>query len=330
MAVAVKNTPETTSRTPLDRLPVVSLAGAAFILASLAGVLYGIPHVWDLYLRPSIVAALGGFFDSALLLVVMLAAMVGLAIVGRRLLGPAPPTGWKAGVFTAVAGLFLVGWVAQIVGLILPTFWTDVPQAIGLGIVLGVFVAGIIWGVRSFFKPTFQKKLVQFAEQGWFSAAPYKRNQGMRVRRGTILGLLILAGCGIYTLLAHKTLDTAALPDWRVVIPFADIQPIPILPAIRFTVPMLLAAGSLWIAYRLVNYPTFADFLIATEAELNKVSWTSRKKLIQDTIVVLTTVVLVTFFIFVVDIIWGFSLNKVGVLYTPEKTNQERLKEVDW
>ena len=41
---------------------------------------------------------------------------------------------------------------------------------------------------------------------------------------------------------------------------------------------------------------------IATEAEINKVSWTTRKRLIQDTTVVLVTVFLFTLFLFVVDI----------------------------
>src|SRR2546430_6963945 len=40
---------------------------------------------------------------------------------------------------------------------------------------------------------------------------------------------------------------------------------------VSITLPLLLAAASLWLAYRVVNYPTFADFLIATEAEMNKV-----------------------------------------------------------
>ncbi len=34
---------------------------------------------------------------------------------------------------------------------------------------------------------------------------------------------------------------------------------------------------ALWLAWRVVNVPSFADFLIATEAELNKVSWTTRR-----------------------------------------------------
>jgi preprotein translocase SecE subunit len=68
--------------------------------------------------------------------------------------------------------------------------------------------------------------------------------------------------------------------------------------------PVLLALAALWFAWRVVNYPTFADFLIATEAEMNKVSWTTRKRLVQDTIVVLVTVALLTVFLFFVDILW--------------------------
>ena len=159
-------------------------------------------------------------------------------------------------------------------------------------------------------------------EQGWFTRAPYKRLQGQRVRRGTILGILVLAGCGIYTLLAHRALVTAS-KHWEVVIPFTGGSTWIVLPDIQFTVPILLALGSLWFAYRVVNYPTFADFLIATEAELNKVSWTTRKRLYQDTIVVLVTVILLTIFLFIVDLLWGWGLEKVGVLNLPQTTGKQ-------
>jgi preprotein translocase SecE subunit len=96
-------------------------------------------------------------------------------------------------------------------------------------------------------------------------------------------------------------------------VPFSNYE-VTVLGDLRFTVPLLLAAGGLWIAYRVVNFPTFADFLIATEAEINKVSWTTRKRLVQDTIVVLTTVILLTVFLFVVDLLWAKVLTLVGVL----------------
>ena len=42
-----------------------------------------------------------------------------------------------------------------------------------------------------------------------------------------------------------------------------------------------------WICYRLVNFPGFADFLIAVEAEMNKVSWPTRTELFRASMVVL-------------------------------------------
>ena len=74
---------------------------------------------------------------------------------------------------------------------------------------------------------------------------------------------------------------------------------------------ILLTALTLWFAWRAVNVPTFADFLIATEAEMNKVSWTPWKKLVQDTIVVLVTTALLTAFLLVIDIFWGWLLSDV-------------------
>src|SRR5207245_6636592 len=112
---------------------------------------------------------------------------------------------------------------------------------------------------------------------------------------------------------------------------------ITLLPDVKFTVPLLLAVAALWLAWRLVNFPVFADFLIATEAELNKVSWTTRRRLVQDTIVVLTTMLLLTGFLFAMDSLWIniLSWRWVNVLQTEgddvrkldaqiEKLNQEK------
>ena len=60
-----------------------------------------------------------------------------------------------------------------------------------------------------------------------------------------------------------------------------------------------------WIIFRLVEYPPFVEFLIATEAEMNKVSWTSREDLYRATTVVLVTVALVAVFLFGVDWVWS-------------------------
>jgi preprotein translocase SecE subunit len=343
MAVAVKNTPETTPGRPLDRLAIGSLAGTVYVLGSLGVVFYGLRELWAAYVGPWLAPALGSFVNAALLLLVMAAAVVGLVWLGRRLVGPNPPAGLRAGVFTGIVGLLLAAWAAQIVGLIVAALWPAAPPGVGLGITLGAFAVLVITLVRAFFQPKFQQRVIAFEEQGWFTAAPYKKNQGQRVRRGTILGVLILAGCGIYVLLAHKTLNTVGyyaepgnleswVNNWTLAVPFAGVR-ITLLPDVRFTVPLLLGAAALWFAYRLVNFPAFADFLIATEAEMNKVSWTSRRRLVQDTIVVLTTVLLMTVFLFVVDLLWGWILSSrmIGVLQAPAQQQQlQKNEQIPW
>jgi preprotein translocase SecE subunit len=93
-------------------------------------------------------------------------------------------------------------------------------------------------------------------------------------------------------------------------------QPLTLLPAVRYTLPLLLLAASIWLAWRVVNFPPFADFLIATEAELNKVSWTTKPRLIQDTIVVLVVTALLAVFLFTMDRTWEFVLSwkPIGVI----------------
>jgi preprotein translocase subunit SecE len=82
----------------------------------------------------------------------------------------------------------------------------------------------------------------------------------------------------------------------------------------RFGFPALVAAGLGWLIFRIVHFPPFAEFLIATEAEMNKVSWTNKEDLIRFTSVVLTTVVIMALFLFLVDTLWTFLLRFIGVL----------------
>src|SRR5262249_2544404 len=96
-----------------------------------------------------------------------------------------------------------------------------------------------------------------------------------------------------------------------------------LMPHLKFTAPILLGLLSLWFAWRVVNMPAFGDFLIATEAELNKVSWTTQKRLIQDTVVVLVTVILLTIFLFFADVLWSWSLRSLGVLRTPDSVKDQ-------
>jgi preprotein translocase SecE subunit len=112
--------------------------------------------------------------------------------------------------------------------------------------------------------------------------------------------------------LVRQTLYSASGPT--------EFRSLTLLPAVPYTLPLLLLLLSAWLAWRAVNLPAFADFLIATEAELNKVSWTTQKRLVQDTIVVLVTVVLMAVYLFGVDQLWRVSLSwdYIRVLVIPK------------
>lgn len=69
-----------------------------------------------------------------------------------------------------------------------------------------------------------------------------------------------------------------------------------------------------WLTFRILQYPPFVEFLIATEAEMNKVSWTSRDDLKRATTVVLVTVLFMAIFLFGVDTVWSLLLRAIGVL----------------
>jgi len=305
MAVAVKNTPETISQRPGNRLAWESLVGAVFILGCLAVVFYALPKLWwELFRLPH------NAVMTSLLILVMVGAAGGLIYLGRvRLKGGPTSEGLFSGIFVGLCSVLAIALVTLGIGNICEKMLGISEPAIGLGIMSAAALALGILAARYFFRPAFEKSLVRMDEQGWFSAQAYKKSQGQRVRRGTIVGLLLLGGTGIWSMYNRGILSG----NWEVTIPFTHATVV-LLPDLQFTVPFVLALAALWFAYRGVNFPTFADFLIATEAELNKVSWTTRKRLVQDTIVVLVTVVLLTLFLFVVDFIWAQVLTHIGVI----------------
>jgi preprotein translocase subunit SecE len=126
-----------------------------------------------------------------------------------------------------------------------------------------------------------------------FSASLYKPAQGWYARVYTAGGLGVILVLGVWKL--YETLISS-------------------MPATRFGVPAAIGAALGWLVFRLVEYPPFVEFLIATEAEMNKVSWTSRDDLYRATTVVLTTVVLMSVFLFGVDWVWSRLLMFLGVL----------------
>lgn len=510
MAVAVKNPTPVGSARPFNRLPVVSLVGVAYLVACLGIIFSLIPLGWR-----ELITALHGNADSYAagfgLGVLMLAATIGVCILGGRLLGADQPAGARAGILIGFVGLLLsllltrwgsgytehfadgkfFGPNSETVGIILtlviaalcigsvllylfnfnveqfakeakPAPEKSLTQRIMIGC-LSAAVAGFVGFLFVTYGPGFeglQKEFYQFLSvflmllaglvallvytcpaahrhmieienQGWLSARSYKPLQGVRVRRATIIGLLLMVAAGIYSMMNHNLLSAQ---EWKLIVPFTqkftllddgdlgsvldkdfpgrvkdkplvvdhatwlalvektdarkykmiagnqpyitkfhendivtakeyaseiqrlkdpitgvvskekrdgqqeqyppDEEIIPVntvqlpshvdenraltlLPNVKYTVGLLLLPMiALWLAWRVINLPAFADFLIATEAEMNKVSWTTKKRLYQDTIVVLVTVLMMAAFLFTVDMIWSqlLSWKQIGVI----------------
>ncbi|MBS3820407.1 MAG: preprotein translocase subunit SecE [Planctomycetes bacterium] len=73
---------------------------------------------------------------------------------------------------------------------------------------------------------------------------------------------------------------------------------------------MAVATLVLW----LVNRPRTADFLIATEGEMKKVSWSSRKEVIGSTKVVIVTTFILAAILFIVDLVFATLFRAMNVM----------------
>jgi len=120
----------------------------------------------------------------------------------------------------------------------------------------------------------------------------YKRGQGKYTRIGTIAAVMFVATIGAYLL--SKELEIHGV--W-----------------LRFAVPAVvwigIAALILWIA----NRPASADFLIATESEMKKVSWSTKKEIIGSTKVVIVFMVVIAAILFAVDFMFVALFRWLGI-----------------
>jgi preprotein translocase subunit SecE len=115
---------------------------------------------------------------------------------------------------------------------------------------------------------------------GMFNASRYKRSQG-RIARQVTGGAIAL----IFAVLAWRMYEVAQ----------TDVS--------RYVIPGILLGVGVWVAFRVVNIPSFADFLISVEAEMNKVSWPGRTELWRASMVVIVVIFLLAGILFAYDLI---------------------------
>ena len=114
----------------------------------------------------------------------------------------------------------------------------------------------------------------------------YKRGQGKYTRLCSAFGGALIAGVGCMRL--YEKLEAMELGLWTETL----------IPAGLF---VALAALIFW----LVNTATVADFMIAAEGEIKKVSWSSRKEVAVSTFIVVVVVVVMAALLGGTDLLFG-------------------------
>jgi len=120
-----------------------------------------------------------------------------------------------------------------------------------------------------------------------FSATRYKRSQGRIARQLTFAAMAMMIAVGAWRMNSIAATDIG-----------------------KYLVPLAVLAVGLWISYRIVNLPKFADFLISVEAEMNKVSWPSRAESWRASVVVMIVIFFLAALLFAYDAVLDWFLFK--------------------
>jgi preprotein translocase subunit SecE len=126
-----------------------------------------------------------------------------------------------------------------------------------------------------------------------------KPGQGIHVRWGTAMGAGLLALAGAHFIwLQLPAFDFGAYQFY-----------------VRTLVPVvLLLAVAYLIFWAVGRSPKTVDFFIATEGEMKKVNWSTRKEVWGATRVVIVTVMALAIILCVVDVVFMLFFTQIGVL----------------
>ena len=119
--------------------------------------------------------------------------------------------------------------------------------------------------------------------QELFRTNLYKRSQGRIARQVTFGALAVIVALGAWCLSEYYSGRG---------------------PTARYAVPIAALAVGVWASFRVVQLPSFADFLISVEAEMNKVSWPARGELFRASIVVMLLIFFLAGILLAFDLVW--------------------------
>lgn len=134
----------------------------------------------------------------------------------------------------------------------------------------------------------------------------YKKGQGYWTRMGTAMAAALIS-----VLFAQFVYSQLHSTPWSKK-PNGDLIYIPVQACVGVAAAVLGIFA--FLAWRLMNKPSHVDFLIATDSEMKKVNWTTRKELIGSTKVVIVFVILISAFLFLLDVLFGYFFQLIRVL----------------
>ena len=104
--------------------------------------------------------------------------------------------------------------------------------------------------------------------QELFQLRLFKPKQGRHARQVTLIAIGVVLVAGAW-----------ALRNWLETERFST--------QVSIGAPLAMLAATGWAAFRLIQLPKFAEFLIAVEAEMSKVSWPTQSELFRASAVVM-------------------------------------------
>jgi len=138
------------------------------------------------------------------------------------------------------------------------------------------------------------------ADSGGFFTI-HKRGQGYWTRMGTALGAALIAF--LFAEFTWGRLKVAVI-----------VYKWPLNTWAMLGISLGVFAALMLFAWRMMNKPSNVDFLIATDSEMKKVNWTTRKELIGSTKVVIFFMILIAGLLFALDVLFGYFFHVIRVL----------------
>jgi preprotein translocase subunit SecE len=126
--------------------------------------------------------------------------------------------------------------------------------------------------------------------QELFQLRLFKPKQGRYARQWTLIAIGVMLAAGAWS-----------LRNWLAGEGYSD--------NVSIGIPLAFLAVTGWAAFRLIQFPKFAEFLIAVEAEMGKVSWPTQSELVKASGVVIFVIFGLAALLFLYDWILKWVLS---------------------